>query len=252
MARRKRNNRRRRRGSFAGLYKLLCFVLIVGAIAAALALFFKVEHVAVTGNSRYSAQEITDASGVEQGDNLFFMDKYNVAGRISGALPYVEAVSINRGLPDTLHIQVQECTCSVALEQEGETWILCSSGKVVDGLDGSQTEGYAVVTGLTVSAPQLGTPVTSDEENEPARRQLLEILQHLRKKGMLSDVQEIHLEESSCITIRYLDRFDVEVPWGADFDYKLDFLAAVVGKLEDYETGTLKMMTDGEARLIDG
>ena len=42
----------------------------------------------------------------------------------------------------------------------------------------------------------------------------------------------------------------MEIPWNADLDYKLNFLAAVVTKLEDYETGTLKMMTDGEARLI--
>ena len=252
MARRKRSNRRRRRGSFAFLYHLLCLALIVGAIAAALALFFKVEQVAVTGNSRYSVQQITDASGVEQGDNLFFMDKYQVAGRISGALPYVESVSINRGLPDTLHIQVQECRCSVALEQEGKTWVLCSSGKVVDVKEGSVSEDHAVVTGLTISAPQVGALITADATNETARAQLMEILQQLRKKGMLADVQEIHLEQSEYISIRYLDRFDVEVPWGTDFDYKLNFLAAVVAKLEDYETGTLKMMTDGEARLIAG
>jgi len=252
MARRKRNNRRRRRGSFAFLYQLLCFVLIGGAIIAALILFFKVETIAVDGNSRYSAQEVTDASGVQQGDNLFFMNKYDVAGRISGALPYVESVSINRGLPDTLHIHVQECRCGVVLEQEGQTWILCSSGKIVDAPEGSAAEGWAVVTGLSITEPQVGAPTTADETNEPIRKQLLEILAQLRKKGMLADVQEIHLEKSEYISIRYLDRFDVEVPWGADFDYKLNFLAAVVAKLEDYETGTLKMMTDGEARLIAG
>ena len=253
MARRKRNNRRRRKGSFAPFYKLLCFALIVGAIVVALSVFFKVERVEVTGNSRYSAEEIVRASGVKQGNNLFLMDKYQVAGRISGALPYVETISINRGLPDTLRVQVRECVCDIALEQDGKTWILCSDGKIVDELPAGKTEGYTVVTGLTVTNPQLGEALTADEENEPIRRQLLEILRQLRDKGMLGGVQEIHLEESSCITIRYLDRLDVEIPWGADFDYKLDFLAAVVEKkLEDYETGTLKMMADGEARLIAG
>ena len=42
----------------------------------------------------------------------------------------------------------------------------------------------------------------------------------------------------------------MEIPWDSDFDYKMEFLLAVVAKLEDYETGTLKMMTDGEARLL--
>ena len=140
MARRRRNNRRRRRGSFAPFYKLLCLVVIVAAIVVALSLFFKVEHIAVDGNSRYTNVEVVSASGVKQGDNLFLMNKYNVAGRISGALPYVEAVSINRDLPDTLQIHIQECVCSIALEQEGTTWIMCSSGKVVDEISGSAPE----------------------------------------------------------------------------------------------------------------
>ena len=50
--------------------------------------------------------------------------------------------------------------------------------------------------------------------------------------------------------MRYLNRFDVEFLWGADFDYKLSFLQAVVQKMEDNERGTLKLTRDGEARFI--
>ena len=108
MAGRKRN-RRRRRGSFAGLYKLICVVLIFGAILAAMAVFFKTEQVEITGNVRYTAAEVIESSGVETGDNLFFLNKYQVAGRIGDALPYVESVSINRRLPSGLHIHITEC-----------------------------------------------------------------------------------------------------------------------------------------------
>ena len=175
-----------------------------------------------------------------------------MAGRISGALPYVEAVSINRDLPDTLQIHIQECVCSIALEQEGTTWILCSSGKVADEIAGGVPEDCTAVIGLTIMSPQVGAVITADEDGALARRQMLELVGQLRNKGMLGDVQEIHLEDSSCITLRYLDRLNVEIPWDADFDYKLNFLAAVAAKLEPYETGTLRMMTDGEARLIAG
>ena len=71
MARRKRNNRRRRRGSFAPLYKLFCFALIVGAMVTAMAIFFKVERVAVAGNDRYSSAEIISASGVQKTTTSF-------------------------------------------------------------------------------------------------------------------------------------------------------------------------------------
>lgn len=250
MARRKRNNRRRRRGSFAALYRLLCLALIVGAVAAALALFFKVEHIVVTGNSRYSAEEVVTAGGVKRDDNLYLMNKYDVAGRICGALPYVESVSIKRGLPDTLHIHVTECVCRAAIEQNGQSWILCSSGKITDTVGGSSPEGHTRITGLALAEPQIGAVMKTAEEDEYRRGRLLELLGCLREKNMLADMQEIRLEESECIVLRYLDRLDVEIPWDSDFGYKMDFLLAVVEKLEDYETGTLKMMTDGEARLL--
>ncbi len=249
MARHKRNNRRRRRRSFSAVYRLLCLLLTVGAIVMALSLFFKVEEIVVEKNERYSAQTVIDASGVQKDDNLFLMNKYDVAGRISDALPYVEAVSIYRGLPDTLHIQIRECRCDIVLEQDGRTWLVCSSGKVVDCEEGSAVDGRTVITGLYISQPQVGAAMTADEDNEKALSQLLEILEQLRKKEMLQDVQEIHLEDSEQITLRYLDRLNVQFPWDADVDYKLDFLAAVVAKLEPYETGTLRMMADGEARL---
>ena len=49
MARRRRYTRKRRQGQFSFLYKILIFVAICGAIGVALALFFKVETVTVTG-----------------------------------------------------------------------------------------------------------------------------------------------------------------------------------------------------------
>ena len=199
MARRRRNNRRRRRGSFAPFYKLLCLVVIVAAIVVALSLFFKVEHIAVDGNSRYTNVEVVNASGVKQGDNLFLMNKYNVAGRISGALPYVEAVSINRDLPDTLQIHIQECVCSIALEQEGTTWILCSSGKVADEIAGGVPEDCTAVIGLTIMSPQVGAVITADEDGALARRQMLE-------KGWLTEEEadawdeECRDEVQRCVT----------------------------------------------------
>ncbi len=242
--------RRRRRGSFSFLYKILCLALITGAITAALAVFFKADHIEVDGNSRYTAQQVVQASGLKQGDNLFFMNKYDVAARINNELSYVESVRINRRLPDTLCIHITECTCAVAVEQEGTAWLMCGTGKLVDSVAAEETENYAVVTGLTLLEPRRGEQAAAEETNEETRQQLLTILQQLRAKGMMDDVQQIHLEDPSVITIRYLDRFDAEFLWGADFDYKLDFLAAVVAKLENNERGTLKLTKDGEVRFI--
>ena len=80
-------NRRRSRGRFAFLYKLLCFVLICAAIVGALVLFFKVDTISVSGNDRYSRETILAASGVSEGDNLFLLNKYDAAAKITELCP---------------------------------------------------------------------------------------------------------------------------------------------------------------------
>lgn len=251
MARKNRRNRRRRCGRFAFLYQVLCVVVIMIAILAALAVFFKADHIEVSGNKRYTEEEVIAASGVKKGANLYFLNKYDIAETINSKLSYVEGVRIHRELPDTLCIEITECQDHLVIKQGKKAWRVCHSGKIVDCVNLSQVSGKdTVITGLTLRKPEVGAPISVKEEEQLARTQLLELTSQLRSKKMLKDVQEIHLEDPKIITIRYLDRFNVEFLWDADFDYKLNFLLAVVDKLEDYERGTLKLTGDGEARFI--
>ena len=103
---RRRNRNRHRRGRFGFLYKMLSVLAICGAIIAALTLFFRVDSIVITGEERYSEQEIVDATGLRIGDNLFLLNKYAIAEDLLKKLPYITAVRINRELPDTLTIDV--------------------------------------------------------------------------------------------------------------------------------------------------
>jgi cell division protein FtsQ len=248
MARRKRRNNRRRRGSFSFLYKMLSIILICGAILAALVYFFKVDKVEITGNSRYSTEEVLSASGVTEGQNLFLLNKYHVAEEIFGKLSYVESVQINRRLPDTICIAVTECTSVAAVQQEGSTYLISGTGKIVEQTNSA--DQAAVVTGVTLDAPQVGVMAASAPEGQAALNQLLTILQNLESKGMLGNTQEIHLEDAATIRLRYGDRFTVEFLWGADFPYKLDNLNAVIEQLQPNETGTINLTQEGKANFI--
>ena len=116
MARNRSTNRRRRRGRFSFLTKLLCILLIAGAVVAALTVFFKVQSITVSGNARYTSEEVVAASGIEIEDNLFLLNKYSAAQAIFEKLPYVEEATINRALPDTIVITVRECAAALMTE----------------------------------------------------------------------------------------------------------------------------------------
>ena len=250
MARRKRYNHKRRRGSLSFLYKLLAFVLICTAIALALTLFFRIRTIDVSGSQRYSAQEIIDAAEVQVGDNMFLMNKYRAAERIRAALPYIETVQFRRDMPDGLRIIVTECTDPAAIVQDGKAYLLCDTGTIVDDVAASAAKKRIQVKGLTLVEPVVGQPAQAAEGQELALTQLLALMQALDERGMGGDVTLIDMSDPAQLTLGYLGRFNVYFPWDAAYGYKLDYLLAVVEKLEANEKGVINMMQEGKARFI--
>lgn len=242
--------RRRTRGRFAFLYKALTFLVICGAIAVALAFFFKVETIVVTGNARYSEQQIVEASGLHIGDNMFLLNKYDTSDRITSALPYVATVRISRQLPGTLVVDLSECTAPAAILHDGKAWLLSGEGKVVDSVTVSQSAQYTVITGLDIIDPAVGKVITVAPEDEDLRTELIELLRRLSEKNMLADTDSISLEDPSLITMQFMERFEVRIPHGADFNYKLDYLTAVIQRLEANETGTIDMTQEEKVSFI--
>ena len=250
MAKRRRYNHKRRRGSFSFLYKLLAFVLICTAIALALTLFFRIRTIQVSGNDRYTREEIIAAAEVKEGDNLFLMNKYNAAERIRKALPYIETVQFRRMLPDGLSIVVTECADPAAVVQDGKAYLLCDTGNIVDEMAASAARGRMQVKGLTLTGPAVGTQAQAAEGQELTLERLLELMKALDSRGMTGNVSQLDMSDASQLTLRYLDRFDVYFPGDADYGYKLDYLLAVVEKLEVNEKGIINMMQEGKARFI--
>ena len=148
-----RNKRRRykKRGRFGFLYKMLSVIAIVAAVFMGATVFFRVERVEVTGNIRYDAAQIEQASGVVHGDNLFRLNKYDTAARIRRTLPYVESVNIRRRLPDTLVLNVNECIAAAQLSSGDGGWLM----RLFNGL--SLLLSTLFVTGLTWLWTKIGT-----------------------------------------------------------------------------------------------
>lgn len=224
--------------------------MICGAIVAALSLFFKADQIFVTGTSRYSQQQVLQASGIRQGGNLFLLNKHQTAAAITDQLPYVESVRIRRQLPNALRIEITECTHPLALEQDGALWLLNGNGKLIDKLQPGQGESCPLVTGLTLTSPQLGQLAVP--ENQDKWDLLQQLWRLLRGKDMAGDVQSIDLTDTGRITLRYLDRFDVVLKSDDDLDYRLNYLAAVIQRLDGSDQGTIQWDKDGKARFIPG
>ena len=259
-----RHNRKRKRGRrrFSLLFKLLCAAALVAAATLGATVFFQVETIAVAGNSRYSSQEVIDASGVQVGDNLFQMNKNQISQRILQQLPYIGAVSPQRSLPSTLTIQVTEIAAAARIETyqddsvpqepeeeaaqedssaqgdssgEGEEepdsladqpWLVSVSGKLLE--PAAPSAGAPSVTGLTLLAPQAGTMAAVPQEQQYRLDALKELLSALEEMGQLEWVSSIDLTHSTWIGMRYRENFDARLPLGEDLSRSLSVLAQAV------------------------
>lgn len=248
MARRNRRSRRRRTAGFLPVYKILSFVAICAAIGVALSLFFKTEQIEVSGNARYTADQVAQASGITVGDNMFLLNKYSAGESICTTLPYIESVQIRRRLPTTMEIHVNECVCPIALQQDGTCYLLGPGGKIVDEVSAAKAKDLPHITGVKLSAPMVGQ-LLALEENDLGNTDelLLTLLKSLHSKDMLTHTQRLDLSDSKNVVLRYMDRFDVTFPKDADVNYKLDYLRAVVERLEVNETGAIDMTEEGKA-----
>ena len=247
-ARRSSKRTRRRRGRFGFLYKALSLVLILAAIVAGCIVFFRVNDVAVSGESKYTAQEIIDVTGVQQGDNLLLLPRNQIVKRILTQLPYVSNVNLRLSLPDTLLISVTECA-PAALVQGGEGWwIIDARGKLLEQVSAPTVRpDLAKVTGVTALLPTAGTKLAVAEEEQTR------LLTAMENRAMLGRVGAIDLTAAARLTFLYDGRITVKLPLVDEkVEAKLEGLERAMESIQDNERGTLDLTRDiGERWYFD-
>ena len=274
-AARNRRRGRRNRGRFSFLFKLLAIVAIFAALTVGATVFFQLEQVVVEGNSRYTAQEIENASGLQLGDNLYRLNKNQIASDIRQKLPYVENLRIVRHLPNTIVITVKEwdavariqptklsgsdsageeaqeqaaADSSGQTEEESvkipsnETWLISVGGRLLEPAPDDSTA--ILVKGLSALSPKAGTSLAVPQAQQDKLNALLSLLEVLEQRDSTELVSEIDLTSAGVIRMRYDGRFWAKLPMSGDFTYCLRALEEVVAQRESYEKGTLDLTRD--------
>lgn len=251
-ARRNKRGRRRGRGRFGFLYVLLSFLLITAALVVGSVVFFRADRITVTGQSRYTAEEIIAAARVKTGDNLLRISGPRTAQRIMSALPYIRSASVYPHLPSELVITVTESRAAAAIRAEGSWFLLDARGKLVELISDPSGGGAAPVTGITPLAPAAGSSLTVAEEERTKLDALTGLLTALEAHEMLSGLTGVDLTASNTVSFGFAGRFTVKLPLSCDFDYKARALEYVVSQLEENETGLIDLTRDDRSSFIPG
>lgn len=222
-------------------------VLVLLAIVFAPTIFFQVSKINVTGDTRYTSEQLIKSTGVKQGDNMFFLDTKQIAADLKDEYPYLDTVKLRRKLPSTLQIEVSDRIAALSIEQNGKYLILDMSGKVLEKTK-SAAKGTAKVTGVPMKGLHVGDTVDEDKYGKAAS--VMKLLELTDQYGMKKHIKTIDVEKAYDVRVTYDKRYTILL--GAleesNLEHKIQFLKAILKEPSLPESGVIDLTDEKEAR----
>lgn len=228
---------RRKRTGRQTLYYLL-ILLVAAAIVAVLSLtvFFRIEKLGVTGVTKYAAAEITEASGVKVGDNLFRVNARKVEKKLTEQFPYVEAVTLKRTLPATLTLEITQAKPLGAVSTAAGYVVIDRTGRVLEIGAESVPADVMTVTGMYLYNPQVGRKLGegyTKEETDEAEKEaygflLLSRLMDAVEETDFGKVNLVDFSNQLDMMLVYDNRLLIDLGGGTELPYKLRFAKKVI------------------------
>lgn len=229
-------NRPKRRSVW---YAPLALIMLFIVAALIMSLFFRVSVIRVVNASEYSDAEIIAASGIEEGDNLFFVDRFSAASLIFADLPYMETVSIRRELPGKIIIQAEGTAAAAYMVLDDEYWLIDRKGQMLGTVGATDAEAFPEVRNLTPISPIEGEIMLVEGTNVDRLARASALITALRAEDMMEDIRWIDMDDPLNPSLRYQDRLTVYLGAAEDAAYQTALLKNVLAKLAEDDTGTL-------------
>ena len=240
------------------LVQLLTVFAVVIALVLGLSVFFKVEHIQVSGAEVYSEWTIREKSGLKEGDNLLTFSHARSAALIKANLPYVDTVRFGIKLPDTVNIIVKEDEVVYAIkDQNGQWWLMNSDGRIVEMGDNSKASSHTQVLGVVLDNPVIderavameavSTETVPEGETVPvvsttgAQRltAAMQILKALEENDIVGEAASVDVTRIEDIILWYGSRYQVNLGDSSRLDYKIACMNDVILQMSDYQSGIL-------------
>lgn len=245
MAENSRRHRRRRRRNRGVFYTLALLLVLLTGITLSLTVFFNIKTIVVTGETTYTAEELSSIAGVKQGDNLFRLNLDRIEETVLSQAVDLDRVVVKRALPETLRFEVTQATPEMALiTTDGQYAVISSGGRFLELLPSAETiPDLLLVSGIDLSGYRVGDFLTEDKSYE-----LVHSLQNSLEEAGITGVKGISMSQGVEISVNLDNRISLKIGTTIGLEDRL-LLAAQLLKEEigEAEYGVLDITTEGTA-----
>ena len=217
----------------------LIFVVVIIGLIFLMSVIFRVSVINVYGNEHYTVEEIINAVDIEEGDNLFFFDRFAAVSRVFAKLPYVEEVSIERSLPNKVEITVSESKAMAYLQVGDEKWTMDHNCKILGKAADGEDESLLCVKGIDPGTLLIGELLTTSDGSEDVVNYLAEVLSQIQDRGLNSKINQLTFKSKNNLTFIYADKYTVLFGDAAKVEYKFGMLLSAVSQLLEGDIGTI-------------
>ena len=244
------------------LLHMITLVAVVLALTFVFSIFFKVKTVTVSGNVRYDAWTVREASGIKDGEGLLSFGGAKAAGKIRAELPYVKEVQVGIKLPDTVKIEIVESSVAYSIAaQDGTWWLISAEGKVLEQIDPEKADDTTKIEGITLAVPvgaqakaheevgqnAFGDDVTVSVSGADKLESLKQILQNLEINGVMGTVTTVDVTQPTDLRLWFGEKYQILLGDGERIAYKIECMQAVFEQEQFLEPGSIDVsFTDEE------
>ena len=229
---------------------ILTFAVVVIAIVFLMSVFLRISDISVEGNEHYTDEEIIKAIDIEQGDNLFFFDRFAAISRVFAKLPYVEEVSLERQLPNKVIITVQECKALAYIAVGDENWTIDRSCKVLGKATDSELEALIRVDGLNPGTLLIGERLTSADGDEQIIGFISDVLYQIQERQMAEHILGLDFSDPLGAKLLYGTRFTVIIGGPSEVNHKFAMIESVLEQLKEGDSGIIDVSDGSVAHFV--
>ena len=206
------------RRSYKAFFIFLLLFSITTVITLSLTVFFLVTDIVVEGNTHYSSEKIVEMSGLQVEENIFRINKKEAQEKIEKNMPYIYALRIERRLPTTIAIVVEEISPVCAIDGGSNEILLDIHGRALEVVPNLSRGSFPAVVGSDVETIYLGQAVFSSEW---LQKNYALMLQTLMQADLLGKITQIDIENAHDLSFVYEDRIKVFLGDNTIFEDKI-------------------------------
>ena len=220
------------------------FFLVIVAVIFVMSVFFRVSDIQVRGNTHYSDAEIIRAIDIEEGDNLFFFDRFAALSRVFAKLPYIDEVTVERSLPNRVIITVSESQALAYIVLGEEKWTIDHNCKVLGKANEDELAGLIPILGISPGTLMIGETLETADGDERIVNYIAEVLDQLEARGLYRRVGRVDFTNPNQVEFTLDDKYTVRLGNDSSVEYKFGMLISAISQLLDGDVGIINV-SDG-------